>query len=130
MAFCPMEDEPDILPFINLLRDGGKRVLMPEAARDGEIILRVYSGLNDVKKGLFGIGVPTGATADDYENIGAVLVPGIAFTKDGRRLGRGKGYYDRFLKRVQGAYKRGVCFPCQIVDGIPCEAHDIKVDYV
>lgn len=67
-----------------------------------------------------------------------VIVPALAFTPDGRRLGRGKGYYDRalaLLKRECAECGRlltlaGYCFDFQIIDDIPVEAHDIRVDYV
>ena len=57
------------------------------------------------------------------------LVPGLAFTKDGRRLGRGKGYYDRFLQGF-GGIKCGLAFFAQLVKDIPVSERDIKMDYV
>lgn len=61
---------------------------------------------------------------------GAVaLVPGLAFDADGGRLGRGGGYYDRFLAGFRGRTV-GVCFACQIVDAVPREPHDVLVDAV
>jgi 5-formyltetrahydrofolate cyclo-ligase len=56
-----------------------------------------------------------------------ILVPGLAFGCSGERLGRGGGFYDRFLQTFPGV-KWGVCFPCQILDQIPTEQHDEKVD--
>ena len=58
-----------------------------------------------------------------------VVVPGMAFDAQGNRLGRGKGYYDRFLPKVQ-AYKIGMCFAFQHFDYITHEAHDVKMDEV
>ena len=58
-----------------------------------------------------------------------VLVPGIAFDLQGRRLGRGKGYYDRLLAEVRGK-TCGVAFDEQIVDEIPVEPHDIHVNCI
>jgi 5-formyltetrahydrofolate cyclo-ligase len=55
------------------------------------------------------------------------LVPGLGFALDGRRLGRGKGFYDRMLARV-GGLKCGVAFDEQVVEGIPREPHDVCVD--
>jgi 5-formyltetrahydrofolate cyclo-ligase len=57
------------------------------------------------------------------------LVPGLGFTTDGRRLGRGKGYYDRVLAQVRG-FKCGVAFDQQIVDEIPAEPHDAQLDCI
>jgi len=61
-----------------------------------------------------------------------VLVPGLAFTTTGARLGRGKGCYDRFLSRpeLKGAIKIGVCFASQLVSSIPTDEHDISVDFI
>jgi len=61
--------------------------------------------------------------------IALILVPGLAFTRDGRRLGRGGGYYDRLLALHRPhAVVLGTCFDLQIVPDIPCEAHDERVD--
>lgn len=58
-----------------------------------------------------------------------ILVPGLAFTSDGWRLGRGGGFYDRFLERLPaGTVKLGVCFDLQIVETLPAEAHDQRLD--
>lgn len=63
-----------------------------------------------------------------------MLVPGLAFTQDGRRLGRGKGFYDRYIARLKGTGAdvtlAGFCFPCQIVDDLPTERHDVRMDVV
>ena len=63
-----------------------------------------------------------------------VLVPGLAFSEDGRRLGRGKGFYDRYIARLRetGAELTlaGFCFPCQIVENLPVDGHDIPMDIV
>ena len=54
------------------------------------------------------------------------MVPGVAFDLCGGRLGYGKGYYDRFLKRTR-AFRIGVCFSSQIVESVPMEDHDIPM---
>ena len=60
-----------------------------------------------------------------------VLVPGIAFTRDGARLGRGGGFYDRFLAHPElRARKWGVCFARQLMESLPTELHDQRVDKV
>ena len=64
-------------------------------------------------------------------DIDLILVPGLAFTRDGRRLGRGGGYYDRLLGlRHSHAIALGVCFDLQLVADLPCEPHDQRVDAV
>ncbi|MGB0453199.1 MAG: 5-formyltetrahydrofolate cyclo-ligase [Bacteriovoracaceae bacterium] len=59
----------------------------------------------------------------------ALLVPGLAFTGEGRRLGRGKGFYDRYLENYDGI-KIGLCFYEQIMETLPFDEHDQKMDYV
>ena len=58
-----------------------------------------------------------------------IVVPGVAFSLDGRRLGRGRGFYDRLLASVRGI-KCGVAFDEQIVDAIPADGQDIRLDYI
>ena len=63
--------------------------------------------------------------------IDLILVPGLAFSKDRQRLGRGGGFFDRLLGgRAAGAFKLGICFSFQIVDTMPSETHDIIMDAV
>jgi len=65
------------------------------------------------------------------DKIDLILVPGLAFTRDGQRLGRGGGYYDRYLAALPSvAMKLGVCFQFQLVDSLPLEAHDQRVHAV
>ncbi len=60
-----------------------------------------------------------------------VIVPGLAFTADGGRLGQGGGWYDRFLSRIRpDCTTVGVCFVEQLLDALPTEPHDIAVDHV
>lgn len=65
------------------------------------------------------------------ETIDLILVPGLAFSKDRHRLGRGGGFFDRLLVgRAKDAFKLGICFSFQLVDQVPTEAHDVVVDAV
>ena len=59
-----------------------------------------------------------------------IIVPGVAFDRQGNRLGRGKGYYDRFLCQHLEVRRIGICFDFQLVDAIPTEPFDIKMDEV
>ena len=60
--------------------------------------------------------------------LGAIFVPGVAFDRAGRRLGYGKGYYDRMLGGADAAFKIGLGFESQVVDELPEESHDIRLD--
>lgn len=104
-----------------------KQVLLPVVVGD-HLELRHYYGAHELKTGAFGIAEPTGTLFKDYTKIDFVAVPGLAFDKNGHRLGRGKGYYDRLLPQLTNAYKAGICYPFQVVDEVPVEPTDITMD--
>jgi 5,10-methenyltetrahydrofolate synthetase len=81
-------------------------------------------------EGAFHILEPIGEQFADYEKIDVALVPGMAFDAAGHRLGRGKGYYDRFLAAHPHLYKIGVCFPFQHVAEVPVNEYDVCMDEV
>lgn len=65
------------------------------------------------------------------ETIDLILVPGLAFSQDRYRVGRGGGFFDRLLAgRAAGAFKLGICFSFQLLDAVPIEEHDIQMDAV
>ncbi len=59
-----------------------------------------------------------------------IVVPGVAFDRNGNRIGRGRGYYDRFLCKHLDVKRIGICFDFQLVDKVPTEPNDIKMDEV
>ena len=128
MAYWPLSDEVDILPLISWLVAEGKTVLLPKVLDDETMELRRYTSPADLAEGAFHIQEPVGAAFTDYEMIDVALVPGMAFDAAGHRLGRGKGYYDRFLSAHPRLYKIGVCFPFQRVPLVPSEPHDVCMD--
>ena len=138
MAYWPLPDEVDIRPLINALVAQGATVLLPKVVDDEHMELCRYASQNDLTEGAFHIMEPTGAPFADYEKIDVALIPGMAFDAAGHRLGRGKGYYDRFLAslRPSGLIPQpsplllGVCFPFQRVAEVPTEEHDICVDEI
>ena len=79
--------------------------------------------------GAFHIEEPTGNNTVPAEDIELVIVPAVAYDRSGNRLGRGKGFYDRLLATTK-ATKVGVGYEFQIVDEIPAEPHDVKMDMV
>lgn len=86
-------------------------------------------GQSRLELGSFHIEEPTGDDVADPEDIELVVVPAVAYDRNGNRLGRGKGFYDRFLKTTK-ATKVGVGYTFQLVDEIPAEPHDIPVDII
>lgn len=107
----------------------GKTILLP-SVEGNDLIIRRFEGEESlVEQPPFGIKEPTGKIFDDLQQIEIVIVPGIAFDIQFNRLGRGKGYYDRFLKKIK-CLKIGTCFDFQLFDRIPHDEHDIKMDMI
>lgn len=79
--------------------------------------------------GAFHIEEPQGDNLTSIDDIELIVVPGVAYDRNGNRVGRGKGYYDRLLSRSK-ATKIGVAYDFQLVDEIDAEPHDVKVDVV
>ena len=92
--------------------------------------LRRYTGPSDLAQGAYKIMEPTGEVFDNYTDIDLAVIPGVAFDKDGNRMGRGKGYYDRLLPKLGNTYKIGICLPFQLVEKIPTDEHDVRMDEV
>ena len=107
----------------------GKRVLLPVVIGD-DLELREYRGEDSLSEGAFHILEPQGCAFTNFEAIDLAIIPGVAFTADGRRLGRGRGYYDRLLARLVDVCKIGICWPFQLLEQLPSEAHDIGMDAV
>lgn len=128
LLFYPLPDEPDTRPLLE--RWGGQKCLLLPAVTGNDLELRLYESSRPLSMGRFGIAEPAGPAFTDYAAIDLVLVPGVAFDAQGHRLGRGKGYYDRFLPRIPQAYKIGVCFAYQFVENVPTEPFDIRMDEV
>ena len=108
----------------------GKTVLLPRVVSDTEMTIHRYSSDNDLQISSLGILEPSGEVVDDYEKIDVAVVPGMAFDKEGNRLGRGKGYYDRFLCATPYIYIIGICFPFQLVEHVPTDENDRRMNTV
>ena len=128
LLYHSLPDEVDTHAFIRRW-SARKRILLPVVKGD-DLELRLYTGDDRLTEGAFHIDEPTGTAFTDYAAIDLAVIPGVAFDRRGNRLGRGKGYYDRLLPRIPTAYKLGLCFPFQLLDQIPAEAHDIPMDEV
>ena len=103
-----------------------KRIYLPVMQGDG-LILKRFTDRNDLREARFGVQEPvTGETAGPGD-MELIVVPGVAFDRQGNRLGHGKGFYDRLLHEP-GLLKAGVCFDYQMQERIPHEAHDVAMD--
>lgn len=123
LLYYPKNNEVDVLPlFKRYKRD--KVLLLPVTHRNG-MTANPYEGNDKMHRGKVGIPEPT--TLPFEGNIDVIIVPAVAFDKEGNRLGRGGGYYDRFLKKQTHATFIGVGYDFQLVDEVPVRKHDQKM---
>lgn len=126
-AFFPLPSEVNIhLVLLDALQHKGLALPMLEA--DGHMSFREVASLEDLHTGNLGIKEPQGGPIVQPDSQSLILVPAMAFTKQRTRLGRGKGYYDRYLQRYPEARTLGLCRTHQIVEELPTDEWDSKVD--
>ena len=155
LLYYSLPDEVNTHEWIDELVTERKRVLLPVVVNDKDMVIREYTGKHDLAEGSFHIMEPIGKLfpEEKYPEIEVAIIPGMSFDDTGHRLGRGKGYYDRFLTKLRGTevdksdpevdksdtedknlgtevYKIGVCFGFQKLQEIPFESHDILMNEV
>lgn len=125
LAYAPMRDEVQLDPVLATLATEGRLVL--PRVRAGGLVLHEVRQLEGLGRGPLGIREP-GAELPEVApvDIDVVLVPGLAFGRDGTRLGRGSGYFDRLLPGLR-ARRVGTCFARQLFPTVPTEPHDARV---
>ncbi len=128
MCYWAMKDEVQTKDFI-LKWHKEKQFVLPVV--EGDFLkLRKFEGIENMQSSTsYNIQEPTGAYFEEPEAIDLVIVPGIAFDKQMNRMGRGKAYYDKFLRNLT-VKKIGICYSVQLFDEIPHEDTDIKMDKV
>jgi 5-formyltetrahydrofolate cyclo-ligase len=127
--YAAQASEPDLR---HLLADAGKTFCFPRVTGDGMAFHQCQS-MDVLRPGPWKLLEPDPALCPEVpvQEIDLLLIPGLAFTRSGGRLGRGGGFYDRFLTGVHPrAVKVGICFHVQLVEDLPTEAHDHEVDWV
>ena len=126
-VYLASPQEIDLSPFIRKMLKRGGKVVAPRW--NGETYeLAVLKGLDEarLRQGPMGILEPDEAEVVSPKEVEVWLVPGLAFTRNGKRLGYGGGWYDRLLADAQkDAVKLGVAHAFQVVDDLPSEPHDI-----
>lgn len=105
-----------------------KQIILPVVVGD-ELELRLYTGKSCLQTGAFHIEEPTGKPFTALHEIELAIIPGVSFDRQGNRLGRGKGYYDKLLPKLS-SYNIGICFQFQTREEIPSEPFDRKMDEV
>jgi 5-formyltetrahydrofolate cyclo-ligase len=134
MVYQSDQTEVDTREIVMACLDEGKRVSLPRTVRGTRTMeaLEILDVKRDLEDSRFGFKEPQAILPFiALENIDLVVVPGRAFDAEGHRLGRGGGYYDRFLSLENvSAARAAVAFDLQIVEAVPCESHDCLVDLV
>ena len=132
MFYVSLKDEVNTLSMIDEAVKMGKRVCVPVILKDEKRLIagEIKDRERDLEKQHFGIYQPIAGHVREVplEDIDLVVVPGIAFDKNNVRLGRGHGYYDRFLCGLPKRTKTiGLAFDFQVVESLPQDSHDVPV---
>lgn len=133
MCYVSMRTEADTHAVIQAMLADGKIVCVPQVldkcGRMRAVRISAWEDLAHI--GSFGILEPSmkNPVIVMPNEIDLVIVPGVAFTLDGERIGMGGGYYDRFLSDIR-AVRIGFAFSCQIKDSLPTDVWDVKMDYL
>jgi 5-formyltetrahydrofolate cyclo-ligase len=132
LFFAPLPDELDVWPVLERSLALGTSCALPffDAEKKSYGARQIKNTATDIIAGQFGIREPASSCAEmPLAKFDLVLVPGMAFDLHGDRLGRGRGFYDRLLAEASGV-KCGVGYDFQLLEKIPAEPHDAKVDFI
>ncbi|MSQ90614.1 MAG: 5-formyltetrahydrofolate cyclo-ligase [Phycisphaerales bacterium] len=134
MLYMPMRSEIDVISLALAAFRYGKTVCVPRADVGRKAMHAIETSSFDdesMDADALGVRVPKTGAQIPHDSLDLVVVPGVAFDTRGFRLGRGGGYYDRYLARLPRTTATiGICFDFQFVDTIPTEPTDIAVQAV
>ena len=130
--FISKPDEPDTRPIIEHCWDSGKKIAVPVVLPDTfDLFHSEIKSFDDLASGMYGTQEPSPERRlkINPEIFDLVIVPGVAFDRQGGRLGHGKGYYDRFLELTR-AFRLALAFDCQLLETVPTELHDVPMNAI
>lgn len=137
LAYAAFAPELSLDPFIHAALPMGLHIAIPSIdwARKSMSARRIANLDDDLVTGRYDIRVPRdGCALVEPEQIDVIILPGLAFDRAGNRLGRGAGFYDRYISALKDSGHSptliGVCHHAQIVESVPTEQHDHRVDRV
>ena len=134
LAYYPAKGEIDVVEIIEKALSQGKRVALPYCyEEDGRMDFFFITSVNELHTDKFGIPAPL-PTAEKFvpdkkDKSALMMVPALAFDKNGYRLGYGKGYYDRYISRFGGVLA-GFVYSRLLLDRVPRGRFDMSVDYL
>ena len=128
-SYLTMGSEINVLPLLQKALDNSLTVVVPKTLKKRQMQNLILHDLKNMEPGIFGTYHPkdTEEYSGEYD---LIIVAGLAFDQRGYRVGYGGGYYDTFLAGQANAQKVGVFYPFQLMDQVPVEPHDIKLDKV
>ena len=131
LMYYPLKNEVDIVEAIDKILKKGKKLYLPRCEKGSSGVMDFYEvkSIGDLEIGSFGVMEPREGCRLErsfFQNF-VCIVPAIAFDKEGFRIGYGKGYYDRFLRRFKGT-KIGVSFSELVMERVPRGKYDNFVD--
>jgi 5-formyltetrahydrofolate cyclo-ligase len=129
LLYVPLQGELDVRLILDRAISEGKRVALPRFDPETGVYRAFFIGDKPLVPGPFGAMEPSASLPIALNRLDLIVAPGLGFDTRGRRLGRGKGFYDRLLSEAAGV-KCGICFDEQILPEIPVEPHDVGVHYV
>ena len=134
LCYYAMPEEPATQEFISEMLRQGKKIALPKCDMSYKGNMMFYEIKNlfseEIQSGAFGIPEPVNNYPIELTSNSIILVPALAFTRQGKRLGRGGGYYDRFLYQYPELHKIGICYDSMLMQNLPCELHDCYVDVI
>ncbi len=133
MVFLNFKTEVNTEPIIKRLWEMGIKTCIPKVSVKEKTMKAIeFKSYDEVHIGAYGIREPNSNSAEvNIDNIAISILPGLGFSKKMQRLGYGGGYYDKFLSQTKKDIKKiGICFSEQIMEEIPSEKHDVKLDYI
>jgi 5-formyltetrahydrofolate cyclo-ligase len=129
-CYVGVHSEVDTRVLIEELLSQEVRVAVPVVLPPERMTLAEIESLGDLKPGAHRIPEPPAEARSLVEDVDALLIPGLLFTRDGHRLGNGGGYYDRLLRDMPRASRIGLAYAEQVVAELPVELHDERMDIV
>lgn len=130
--YSALPDEPNLRPLIDEVA-GTKHLYLPRVLDDETMDFFAFSGWQTLEQsGSFGIYEPRleERAAVEPSTLDLLIIPALAYDQAGYRLGRGKGYYDRYLQRANYAHRLGVTFALHPIDQLPHDTWDVPVEDV
>lgn len=132
MFYYGIENEPETREIIEKALEMGKKVSLPVTDFEKRTMKTIeISSTNELKENKFGLVEPVGEKKVEANSLDLIVMPGVAFDREGNRIGRGKGFYDSMLRKTNtGVILIGLCFEENLEENIPSQSHDVKMNII